>query len=62
MFCWTDSATTLHWIKGVDKEFKQLLENRVKDICESVPSEFWNHCSGLQNPVDLPSRDMGGDA
>ena len=22
LFCWTDSMTTLHWIKGIDKEYK----------------------------------------
>ena len=28
----TDSITALFWIKGVDKEFKQFVENRVAGI------------------------------
>ena len=62
IFCWTDSTTTLHWIKGVGKEFKQFVENRVTEIRQNVSPESWNHCPGLQNPADLPSRGMGGDA
>ena len=62
IFCWTDSTTTLHWIKGVDKENKQFVENRVEEIRQNEPPEAWNHCLGTQNPVDLPSRGMGSDA
>ena len=29
IFFWKDSTTTLHWIKGVDKEYKQFVEKRV---------------------------------
>ena len=32
VYCWTDSITALFWIKGVDKEFKQFVENRVAGI------------------------------
>ena len=38
VFCWTDSMTTLHWIKGVGREYKQFVENRVKEICQNVPT------------------------
>ena len=62
IFCWTDSTTTLHWIKWVDKENKQFVENRVEEIRQNEPPEAWNHCLGTQNPVDLPSRGMGSDA
>ena len=46
-FCWTDSTTTLHWIKGVDKEYKQFVEKRVNlstrgiIICMSRNSRLW---------------------
>ena len=29
VYCWTDSMTTLHWIKGVEINYKQFVENRV---------------------------------
>ena len=29
VYCWTNSMTTPHWIKGGDREYKQLVENRV---------------------------------
>ena len=45
----------------MDKEYKQFVENRVKEIRQNVPPEVWNHCSGSQNPTDLPSCGMGSD-
>ena len=32
VFCWTDSMTTLCWIQGVDKEFKEFVENCLREI------------------------------
>jgi len=62
VYCWTDSRTTLHWIKGVGREYKQFVENRVREIRQSVPPESWNNCPGIENPADLPSRGMKADA
>ena len=62
VFCWTDSMTTLHWIKGVDREYKQFVQNGVKEIRQLIPSELWNHCPGYENPADLPSRGMSAEA
>ena len=49
-------------VAGIEKEYKQFVENRVKEIRQNVPPEVWNHCSGSQNPTDLPSCGMGSDA
>ena len=54
--CWTDSLAALYWIRGMDKEWKTFVENRVKEIRALVPSEHWFHCPGVENPADVPSR------
>ena len=56
--CHTDLKVALYWIKGVDKEWKQFIENRVMEIRKLVPVECWMHCPGKENPADLPSRGM----
>ena len=54
--CYTDSQVALCWIKHEDREWKQFVQNRVTAIRRLVPSEHWNHCSGILNPTDIPSR------
>ena len=55
VYCWTDSITALFWIKGVDKDFKQFVENRVAGIRKR---RSWNHIGGKDNPSDLPRRGL----
>lgn len=54
--CFTDSKVALFWIKGVDKEWKPFVQNRVSEIRSLVHPDCWSHCSGRENPADLPSR------
>ncbi len=35
--CFTDSQVVLHWIKGTDREWKQFVENTVREIRRLVP-------------------------
>ena len=56
--CFTDSTVTLFWIQGVDKSWKQFVQNRVTEIRELVPPTYWAHCARQNNPADLPSRGL----
>ena len=54
--CFSDSKVALFWIKGITKEWKPWVENRVNEVRKIVPAECWKHCPGNENPADIPSR------
>ena len=54
--CYTDSRVALAWIRGVTKQWKQFVENRVIEIRRLTPTSAWNHCPGKENPADLPFK------
>ena len=56
--CFTDSKIALCWVRHDTKEWKQFVENRVCEIRKLVPTQCWQHCPGVQNPADLPSRGL----
>ena len=58
-YYWTDSTVVLHWIRN-QRPWRQYVSNLVNEIkCYSTPEE-WNHCPGLLNPADMPSRALTG--
>ena len=61
--CFTDSKVALFWIKGYEREWRQLhvVENRIREIHQLTPVEQWRHCPGVYNPADLPSRGVDID-
>ena len=56
--CFTDSMVALYWILGVEKQWKPFVQNRVKEIRKFLPLNCWSHCSGKNNPADIPSRGL----
>ena len=42
--CWSDSQIALWWIWGVNKEFKQFVQNRVVEIRRLVKPAHWDYC------------------
>ena len=54
--CFTDSKVALFWIQGVDKDWKPFVQNRVTEIRSLIHPNCWRHCSGRENPADVPSR------
>ena len=42
--CFTDSKVALFRIRGLEKEWKQFIQNRVNEIRKLVPGECWDHC------------------
>ena len=41
--CWSDSEVALCWIRGIGKEWKQFVQNRVKEIRSLIPVESWRY-------------------
>ena len=56
--CYTDSIVALCWIKGMNREWKIFVENRVQEIRNLVVPSLWSHCPGQQNPADIPTREI----
>jgi len=52
---WTDSSTTLAWIKREDS-WNRFVDNRVKENRELTDTNSWLHVPGSMNPADIPSR------
>ena len=52
----SDSEVALWWICQRESEYKQYVEERVREIRKNVGVECWKHVIGKENIADLPSR------
>jgi hypothetical protein len=55
---WSDSQTTLQYIKNEDRRFLVYVANRVAEIREATDPGQWRHCPGPLNPADDASRGL----
>ena len=58
VYGWTDSLTTVHWISDLSYNWKTFVTNRLSKVQEILKKvgTVWNHCPGLHNPAEVPSR------
>ncbi|XP_068708261.1 uncharacterized protein [Montipora foliosa] len=56
VFCWSDSQIALRWIWGVNREFKQFVQNRVVEIRGLVKTAHWDYCPWENNPANICCR------
>ena len=55
---YTYSKVSVHLIEGPERERKPFLQNRVNQIRSITLPHKWAHCTGKNNPVDIPSRGL----
>ena len=55
---WSDSSTTLQWLKSPPNTWQTFVGNRVSEVQHFTRGFQWKHISGSENPADLVSRGM----
>ena len=60
--CFTDSTLALCWIKVAERTWKPFVQNRANEIRKLTQIDSWRHCSGRDNPADIPSRGLSPSA
>ena len=56
--CFSDSMTTLLWLRKHPRSWKQWVANRVQQVHDLTDPSQWQHVAGVDNPADLPSRGL----
>ena len=56
IYCWSDTQTSLGWIKQTHKNWKVWTQNRVNVIRDNVPPERWFYVVTKINPADIATR------
>ena len=60
---YTDSMNVLYWIKDIQgtKKWNRYISNRLDEINTLSSKQQWQHCKGVDNPADYPTRGMTMD-
>jgi len=53
---WTDSTTVLKWLSSFPGRWNTFVANRVSEIQDIIPVEYWHHVKSEENPADCASR------
>lgn len=58
MHAWTDSTTTLAWIKSSPHRWATFVANRTSQLQSLTPPSLWRYVPTGENPVDCASRGL----
>jgi len=53
---WTDSTIVLSWIQSCSRTWATFVANRVAEIQQLTPTQYWHHVRSEENPADSLSR------
>ena len=56
--CWSDSTTTLQWIKNEEREWKSFVQKPVDEIRKLAEPQTWSYVRSEDNPADIPTRHL----
>ncbi|XP_067204174.1 uncharacterized protein [Linepithema humile] len=55
-YLWTDSTIVLSWLQTCSREWTTFVANRVAEIQQLTPIQYWHHIRSEDNPADPLSR------
>jgi len=56
IYLWTDSTIVLSWIQSCSRTWVTFVANRVAEIQQLTPIQYWHHVRSEENPADSLSR------
>lgn len=56
IYLWTDSTVVLAWLQSCSRSWSAFVANRVGEIQQLTPVQYWNHIRSEDNPADPLSR------
>ena len=56
LYGWSDSETTLAWLRGHPSRWKTFVANRVSEVITLLPDTCWKYVPTSENPADLATK------